>query len=444
MTSFDPLRAAFLAAIMFFAVLGGVFYGVGIGFYHWWPYLHIRTLKDDLTFLYSDLMQGVDRLVVSSSAQSSESASPIQHADQFGDSVPHISVARPIDGYTIIVGTFDLGQIGHAALLLDPEGRVRHIWSLNEENVSAPNRREARFKFPHGFDVLPDGSVVFAFDGGVSLQRIDACSKPIWSQIGHYHHNVTISEDRSTVWTLIEFDPSEDAPRDQARRTGIQKLRISDGAILDTFTVRDVMDANPSSDLFGTRQYDEEEDGFQWDHDPLHSNDVEPLPSSMAAAFPMFEPGDLLLSFRSINLVTVVEPGTRRIKWFTTGYMRRQHDPDWEPDGTITIYDNNMHREPSRIIRVDPANPIEAKVVLDGGEIDFYSWVQGKHQMTRNGSAALVAIPRQGRIVEVGDDGRILFELLNTYEGAENSRLFVSQAMRLPRDFFKPGALEGC
>ncbi len=46
-----------------------------------------------------------------------------------------------------------------------------------------------------------------------------------------------------------------------------------------------------------------------------HANDAEPLPKEYADAFPQFDAGDLLISFRNINLVFVASPTTGEIKW---------------------------------------------------------------------------------------------------------------------------------
>ena len=75
-------------------------------------------------------------------------------------------------------------------------------------------------------------------------------------------------------------------------------------------------------------------------NDPTHLNNVEPLPRAMAAAFPQFAPGDLLISLRNMNTMAVLDPRTRKIKWAMSGQFVQQHDPDFLPNGNIMLFDN--------------------------------------------------------------------------------------------------------
>jgi hypothetical protein len=172
--------------------------------------------------------------------------------------------------------------------------------------------------------------------------------------------------------------------------------------------------------------------------DPFHPNDVEPLRAAMAAAFPMFEAGDLLISLRELNLVAVVDPDDGSLKWFRHGPWHRQHDPDWEPDGTISVYDNRMGLGASRILKVDPATD-EVTVAYEGSsEHPFYSYRRGKHQFLPNGNV-LVTESEAGRVFEAAPDGSLVWERDFGWDAERN--LIVTSADRLPADFFLPGAL---
>ena len=74
--------------------------------------------------------------------------------------------------------------------------------------------------------------------------------------------------------------------------------------------------------------------------DIFHPNDLDVLTAELAPAFPMFEAGDLLLSFRTPSLVVVLGADDHRVNWYQNGPWQFQHDPDFTADGTISVYSN--------------------------------------------------------------------------------------------------------
>ena len=138
-----------------------------------------------------------------------------------------------------------------------------------------------------------------------------------------------------------------------------------------------------------------------------------PCRRSWRVSFPQFSAGDLLVSLRSINLVFVLDPESLKVKWWRIGPWRRQHDPDWQDGGVITVFDNNMHRRPSRIVSISPQS-YETESIADGTEFDFYTGIRGKHQVLPNGGV-LITIPQQGHVVELDRDGNVVFEFLNVF-----------------------------
>ena len=51
-----------------------------------------------------------------------------------------------------------------------------------------------------------------------------------------------------------------------------------------------------------------------------------------------------MISLRNYNLLFVVDPDTWKVKWYQIGPWRRQHDPEFNGDGTITVFNNNTYR----------------------------------------------------------------------------------------------------
>lgn len=326
-----------------------------------------------------------------------------------------IDRARRKPGLTLVSGVLETAQGLHAALLLDPDGRVLHRWRISDEDIGFPDYRVR----PDGIEPLPDGSLIVAMTNGDSLTRYDACGGVIWRRRGNHHHSVAL-DGAGHAWTWLDEH--------------IVRVRVEDGKADRLITLAEVIAANPDIDPLGIRQEDYWAKS-QWTNDALHGNDIEPLPPALAPAFPGFEAGDLLVSLRSINLVFVLDPDDLRIKWWRQGAGRRQHDPDWNPDGTITFFDNNMHRGVSRIRRIDPAT-FALGTVVSGEPHGLYTQIMGRHQIRADGSVMIVS-SYQGRAFEVAPDGRVVFDYVNTFRASDNRVGVLGDVHVLPPDFYE-------
>ena len=156
----------------------------------------------------------------------------------------------------------------------------------------------------------------------------------------------------------------------------------------------------------------------------------------LAAAFPQFTAGDLLVSARSLDLVAVIDPTTLRVKCWHNGPWVRQHDPDWLPDGTISVYDNQMRDGHSigrsRIIVIAPAT-FQTKTLFDGRPVQTYSAIRGKHQILSDGSL-LITLSQQGRVLHITRDGRVIMGFPNRFNQRRN--LLLSEMQFFAADFF--------
>jgi len=330
-------------------------------------------------------------------------------------------------GWRYLIGAFLIdGRARNAAVLLSPDLEIVHVWPLTEGDVPGEIPGAESHKLVHGFAVLDDGSMLVGYDGGISIQRIDLCGRRLWVTPGEFNHTISPEESGQSFWTI---EGMLDAVH-------LVEIATSDGRILRRVSLGEIIDANPTLDILGIRQKDEEIFGGgpayetkKWEFDRFHINDVEPLPAEFAKSFPAFLPGDLLISARSLDLIFVIDPKTFRIKWWISGVTRRQHDPDWQPNGEITVYDNNMGRQYSRIVGIAPGTQT-VRVLFDGSMANFYSIARGKHQLTAAGSL-LVTSPAQGRVFEVGPDGQLIFDLLDTKPNS-NSNYRVTEAIWLP------------
>lgn len=332
------------------------------------------------------------------------------------------------EGYRVIFGTFDFDETLHGAILLNSEGESEHFWKITQESLPWFSHSDTNV-FPHGFEIDSDGSIVTAYDAGSSLTKYDYCGNIIWQIAGSFHHSIDF-EDEASIWVW------EHVKIDQDWVQYLVKVDYTTGERIKSIPLPDIVEKNHDIDIFGIRQIDTGK-GSTWVDDGggrWHPNDISPLPKEYARFYKDFKPGDLLISLRNPNLIFVIDPDSLKVKWWRQGLVRRQHDPDWNDRGTITIFNNNMHREYSNIVEIDPAT-YKHRVALDGKPYDFYTWWRGKHQPLPGGGL-LVISSDQGRVFETDAEGNVTFEFINRY--AENNQtLAISEARFLAPDFFK-------
>ncbi|MEO1018985.1 MAG: arylsulfotransferase family protein [Pseudomonadota bacterium] len=327
-------------------------------------------------------------------------------------------------GWRILLGAFAFDdRIENAALLFSPELELVRISILDEAEIAGEKPNPNHKRFPHGVAVLDDFSLIFAFDGGRSLQRIDPCGERVWAIPGKYHHAVSRDGPGESVWSLRDLD--------------FVQVAAADGDVLRTISMDDVIARNPSIDILEIRRLHDNDIGGnsrntegKWLEEAMHTNDIEPLPEALADRFAGMEAGDLLISMRSLNLVFVLDPETLVIKWWRAGAAQRQHDPDWQPNGEITIFDNRMSRDFSQITAITPLSYETRTLYADS---NFYTRIRGKHQVTSEGHI-LITSTQQGRAFEVDPSGQTLLEFVNTKPDSETTNYAISELIWLPPD----------
>lgn len=330
-------------------------------------------------------------------------------------------------GWRYLGGAFRVnGTAQNTVVILSPDLEMVALWPIGEQAlrnvVGNPDAITPDYrKLLHGLAVLPDGSFAVAMDNGTSLQRFDTCGGLVWIKPGSFHHSVHYSEGR--LWALRDFDYAPVGAgweNSHWGQTGAVAVDAETGEERLALSFDQIRAANPNISLIDLPRMQEDEPWLNPENveglymqDPFHLNDVEPLPADMAAAFPQFAAGDLMISARTLNTVLVVDPETAQIKWYATGQTNRQHDPDWRSDGTISVFDNRMGRGTSQIVALQPAEVMGREVLLDGAEHDFYSFIRGKHSFRPDGTLAVISA-QQGRVFEIAPDGRRVFEVYST------------------------------
>lgn len=137
----------------------------------------------------------------------------------------------------------------------------------------------------------------------------------------------------------------------------------------------------------------------------------------------LFKKGDLLVCFRNLDLIAVVDSEKELIKWtWGPGEIMRPHHPSLLANGNILIFDNGRStRKYSRVIEMEPAT---GKVVWEYGSDppeEFYSRIRGSAQRLPNGNT-LIMESSDARAFEVTKDGRVVWEFYGTVVEPEKKR----------------------
>lgn len=316
--------------------------------------------------------------------------------------------------------------------LIDADGRTVHDWPIDAATIFSSETRRPRQKRKStrglarrgivGSYLFPNGDVLVNINY-VGTARLDACGRVVWKLAAGTHHSIARADDGSFWIPGGKYHVPPITPGHPDGLPGLdgplhveRLLRVSaSGQLLQSINLFDVLYANGLERhvLKGSHTPHPEE---VKDGDITHLNDIEPLSASMADEYPFFAAGDLLVSLRNLDLVFVLDPKSRRMKWHATHPFVGQHDPDFVGDGWIGVFDNSRDGTErgtmlggSRIVALHPSTD-SARLIFPTGRSDpFYTPAVGRWQELENGNLLLTE-SLAGRIVEVAPDGRTVWE----------------------------------
>ncbi|CAB5122819.1 hypothetical protein D3OALGA1CA_2687 [Olavius algarvensis associated proteobacterium Delta 3] len=344
--------------------------------------------------------------------------------------------------------------------LIRRDGSILARWPVNYSEIFPdPSHLRKPPKTDWNVDMdgalmLPDGSVVFSFEL-CGLVKLDRCGNVVWSLGRESHHSVEPSE-KGGFWVpgrrWVPKKSDSPFPPFQPPFYEDTIMKVSyDGRVTSEISVPGLFYENGLETLL-TATGHHFEVGMKWDREILHLNKVHELSSDIAEDFPLFEEGDLALSIRELNMVLVIDPDTRDIKWWRIGPWRRQHSSLFKPGGTITVFNNNAYRTAfgtssddscvsclsvpriSNIIEIDPVTGDHRILYGDQDGQEMLTIIRGKHESTPNGGLLITEF-EAGRVFETDSRGRVIWEYINRYDSDEVAEL--TQARMYPATYFE-------
>lgn len=349
---------------------------------------------------------------------------------------PTADVDRPektFDGFTFYtyLNASD-ATWGTQAFLVDMRRELVHRWEICLKDIwPKPPHLDTSVRYPSsnffGSYLYPNGDLLVTFHGdgqtaGCGLAKIDANSKLLWAYPATIHHDVDVAED-GTIYAVRQDFLYESPPGMRMWNPALVDyvLTISpDGQPLrEPISVIDAFRNSPYAALLAPlekplseyappRGSTAQQVSYVAGMDALHTNCVRVLRRDLAAKFPKFKPGQVLISVRNLNVIAVLDPDERRIVWAARGPWLGQHDPQFLDNGRLLIFDNLGAPRGSRLLEFDPetqAIPWSYSASEHGG---FYTSERGMSQRLPNGNTFIVN-SEGGKMIEITPDQEIVW-----------------------------------
>ncbi|MFI5266943.1 MAG: aryl-sulfate sulfotransferase [Chloroflexota bacterium] len=310
----------------------------------------------------------------------------------------HHDRTRAFRGYTLFTSSS-----GDTTYLIDMEGELVHRWQ-----PPAPLRPYYGYLLPDSHLLLrcSTGSEAWPYGGASSaVVELDWQGHVLWQyQHPALHHDHCRLRNGNTLVLFWEELPGELASRVQGGAPAGEERLLGDG----------LWELTPAGEIawewHASDHLDPVADAIcplEKRHEWSHANAVEELPD-----------GNLLLSFRQLDTIAVVERASGRFLWkWGRGVVSHQHDPNPLPNGNVLLFDNGTHGLDMPRSRAIEVNPRSGEIVWEyhgTPKISFFSpHISGVQRLPN--SNTLICEGGPGRLFEVTPDGEIVWEYVNPF-----------------------------
>ena len=321
--------------------------------------------------------------------------------------------SRACPGFTLFAPQSGRGEI----YLIDVDGEVVHTWRMPYPPGHYGYLTERGTLFYNG-KVMDESNRFISqqpWKGGALLEA-DWNGRVLWEVRHPDHHHDGIRLRNGNVLLLCLFRlPQEIAVKVQGGIPGTERNgemyadylleMTTDGRVVWEWRSWEHLD--PEVDVITAVQERREE----W----THGNGVAELSN-----------GDIVVSFRTISTVIVIDRKSGRIIWkLGAPPLCGQHAPTPLPNGNLLLFDNGPHRldHPmpfSRVIEIELATKQIVWKYQEKRESDFFSPRISNAQRLPN-SNTLICEGDFGRLFEITTDGELVWEFVNPYFGEDRN-----------------------
>lgn len=314
------------------------------------------------------------------------------------------------------------GALDGVAYLVDQDGRIINRWFAPIEGF--------RLGYPRPLENGNFLSRLSESGPGGTLVEMDQRGEVVWEfdppeGVAFHHDHSRLANGNTLVLCAVDVtvpsispDPLEDDCLMEIAPDGTIVWEWHTWEHFDDFEFTDEVKALISAE------------GGDW----AHANSASAIPPGLAHVDPRFREGNVIISYRFLNQVVIVDRDTGDIVWRSDGLTTGQHDaemlgPDVPGAGNILIFDNGLGglyeqawSASSRIVEVDPTTNTEVweyNATMSGLPVWFFDsfFISGAQRLP-NGNT-LICEGAFGHFFEVTPTGEIVWDWVNRHEGVQ-------------------------
>lgn len=313
---------------------------------------------------------------------------------------------------------------GPHAVLIDMDGNIVHEWRMpfsmiHDETSPIPNPQKDDFMHWHTAKMAPDGGLIVQYTAagdtpyGYGMAKMDRDSNLVWKYLGTAHHDFSIADDGRVYALTQEFRFNTYANRKQLTPPRLDDFAVilsPEGKEIKKVSILDALINSSYANMVDFAPYFANED-------ILHTNTIQLIDADTAKNFAYGKEGDVVVSFRDLGIIAVLDMDAEKIVWATRGSWLGQHDPDVLPNGDILLFDNQGQlADPdagqSRVLQIDPETNAITWQYKGTATHKFDSNIRADQQRLPNGNT-LITESSGGRLFEVTPTGDIVWEFHN-------------------------------
>ncbi len=322
---------------------------------------------------------------------------------------------------------------GHfaGAHLVDMDGNILHTW----EFPFAKAWPEARF--PDQLDIVEHWRRAYLFENGDVLAifeghgiiKIDRDSELIWARLNGSHHDLEV-QTSGRIYVLTRH--ARIVPEIHEARPTLEDFVTvldADGTEIERVSIIDAFKRSRFVEVLMRPK-------TRFAGDITHTNTIEVLDGRLSDRLPEFRDGNVLVSFRKLDAIAVIDLDLEEVVWVAHEGWIGQHQPTVLESGNVLLFDNGNGSLTSEVVEFDPVT-FETRWSYEGDPPNgFFSKSCGSNQRLANGNT-LISESDNGRAFEVTPAGEVVWEYWNPERAGESDEFIATifEMIRLEADF---------